>query len=588
MTNNEASANDAAQREKVKNIVQVLANAVSAAKLFPSDHQSVVNFISDLHERLTTYLDECRKLELGVEEFAFTWEGERVYEDPYPIKSLPFFFYKDGMQRLYFYQGLSREEVGEFLETIREVSKLPPEEGDIVTSLWEQDCANIRYLAPDQFLETKIGVGRRPLRPTVDRSSLSQGRVELTPEDLEEVKSRILALQQTPGGGTAAPLDSASRHPAEKAGSSEEDEIRQIDALLRSRRQASAEDEYLNLVVELIYLEDRPDQFTAIVDVLEQYRQEIMAKADYAKAAVMMRTLSEIRDRLAKKDKRKSELIGSVISLLSRKSVLVELQGTLDLNSLPDLDGLFSYLKLFGPQSAGLLAEIYEQTKATEWRQRALGMLKEIGQVDVQELGKLIRDSWPALSQEIIGILRESRDSRVVPLLANVVGYKNPAIKQAAIRALGKFPDGAADRIILGFLSDENESVRTAALDSLKKGGDPKIVHHVIGLISGKDFAGKSDREKQALFNFLARSDSEEAAAFLARILKKVPFWPNPKHTELCLYAVSALAGMTRPIALELLRAGGKRRNLKIRNACLKALQSRAEIPITFTGRMPQ
>jgi hypothetical protein len=213
-------------------------------------------------------------------------------------------------------------------------------------------------------------------------------------------------------------------------------------------------------------------------------------------------------------------------------------------------------------------------------------MLKEIGRADILELGKLIQDSCPALSQQIIGLLGESGDSRVVSLLANVVGYKNPAIKQAAIRALGKSPDGAANRILLGFLSDPDESVRTAALDNLKRTEDRKTISHITGLISEKDFAKKSNREKKALFDFLARCDGREAEAFLAGILEKVPFLPKPKHTERCLYAVSALAAIAGPGSLELLKAGGKSRNLRIRGACLKALQARSDIPITFTGRM--
>jgi len=581
----EKSPIDQVQRDKAQEILHVLVNAVSAAKLFPSDHQTVANFISDLHERLNRYLDEYWKLELGIEEDAFTLGGERIFEDPHPLKSLPFFFFKDGMQRLYFYKGLTREELREFLETMRAVSQLPPEEGDIVTALWEKDFANIRYLAPDDFLETRIGVGRPSLRRQVDKDSLSRGRIELAPEDLEEMKShgRTLSVSET-----KPPENLPTEGTASLAASSQDRGMNEIEALLQSSRRASSEDEYLNLVVELIYLEDRVDQFPAIVDVLEQYHQDIMAKKDFAKAAALIRAISEIRDRFAKKDKRKSELIGGVISLLNRRSVLVELQATLDLASVNDLEGLFAYLKLFGSKAAGLLADIYEQVRSAEWREKALEMLMKIGQDDIQELGNLIQESRPALSQEIIRLLRESQDRRVVALLANVVGYKNPAIKQAAIRALGKISDEAANKILLGFLFDPNEDVRITALDNLKKTGDRQIVSHVAELISEKDFAKKSAHEKKALFGFLGRSDSEEACAFLAGILRKVPFLPNPRHTDLCLYAVSALTEMKRPGSLDILKKGSKRRNLTIRNACLKALQSRSEIAITYTGRMPQ
>ncbi len=585
MANKKTFSVDPGQRDKAKEIFLVLVNAISATKLFPADHQTVVNFVSELHERLSKYLDEYGKLELGIEEYAFTLGGEIIYEDPHPVKSLPFFFFKDGMQKLYFYKGLTREEISEFLETMRAVSQLPPEDGDIVTALWEKDFANIRYLAPDDFLETKIGVGRPSLRPRIDKTSLRQGRIELDAEDLEDMKSQGKTLSASE---TKPPENLPEEGISSQRASSEDARVKEIEVLLQSSRQASPEDEYLNLMVELIYLEERADQFPALVDVLEQYHQNIMAKKDFAKAAALIRALSEIRDRLANKDKPKTELISSVLSMLNRKSVLVELQANLDLRSLKDLDGLFAYLKLFGSEAANLLADIYEKLRSVEWRENAMEILINIGRDDIQKLGTLIQESRPALSQEIIRFFRESHDRRLIALLANVVSYKNPAIKLAAIRALGKITDEAANKVLLGFLSDPGEDIRIAAIDNLKKTEDGSVISHITGIISQKTFSKKGAAEKKALFDFLGRSDSKEACAFLARILKKVPFLPSPRHTDLCLQAVSALAKMKRPMSLDILKEGSKRRNLKIRTACLHVLQTRSEVPVTFTGRMPQ
>lgn len=56
------------------------------------------------------------------------------------------------MKGLGFYRGLHKAELEGFLEAIRVVSLLPPEEGDIVNALWEKDFPNVRYHAPDYFL----------------------------------------------------------------------------------------------------------------------------------------------------------------------------------------------------------------------------------------------------------------------------------------------------------------------------------------------------------------------------------------------------------------------------------------------------
>lgn len=182
--------------------------------------------------------------------------------------------------------------------------------------------------------------------------------------------------------------------------------------------------------------------------------------------------------------------------------------------------------------------------------------------------------------------MSESEDKRIVTFLANIVSYKNISVKLAAIRALGRTQDEAANKVLLGFLADSNEEVRASALDNMKKTADKQVLSHVMEDIAGKSFAKKTDREKKALFYFLGRSDNEEACTFLRKILIKVPFLPNPKHTELCLYSIAALEQMRLAASNGVLKEGGKRRNLKIRNACLKALQAKAEVSITYTGRI--
>lgn len=588
MSENDLPAVDRVRQDKVKEIFLVLGNAVSAARLFPSEHPTVGNFISDLYQRLTEYLDKYGELELGIEEQAFTFGGTVVFHDPNPARSLPFFFFKDGMKGLGFCRGLQRGELEGFVEAVRSVSSLPPEEGDIVNALWEKDFPNVRYHAPDDFLETKIGVGRPPLRPEVDIPSLNKGRVELSSEDLDEIRKNALSLkEQKESEGVLA--DPAIQEDIKSILASADDrETMEIEALLSANRQLSHKDEYLSLVLELIYMEDRPEQFPAIADMLEQYHQQALQERDFRRAAKMLESLIEIKQVYAQQNRVKSELIDSIIALLSRKSALVELRDSLDLGSIADSEGFLEYLRLFGPRSAELLADVYEHVASHNWRRRALDILKEIGKTDLHELIGLVQESRPALSQEIIGLLSGSQDKPIITFLANIVSYRNTSVKLAAIRALGRIQDQAANKVLLGFLADQNEEVRVCALDNMKKVFDRQVLSHIFEAISGKSFSGNSEREKKALFGTLGRSDSEEACAFLREILTRVPFLPKPKHTERCLYSISALEQMKLPASRDALMEGAKRRHRRIRSACLKALRAKSEIAITFTGRTAQ
>ncbi|MBE0713448.1 MAG: hypothetical protein IH583_13810, partial [Candidatus Aminicenantes bacterium] len=135
--------------EKAKDILNCMSNAGSAMKIFPSDHATVRNFVDALSRKFDDFFKTFQRLEVGVEEYSFTCAGQVVFTDEMTIKSLPFFFFKDGTQILYFYRGLDRRELIEFLDLIKTVSQKPGGDNDIVAALWESDFSNIQYYAPD-------------------------------------------------------------------------------------------------------------------------------------------------------------------------------------------------------------------------------------------------------------------------------------------------------------------------------------------------------------------------------------------------------------------------------------------------------
>jgi len=560
-----------AQIAQIKEILLVLANAVSAAKIFPPEHQTVVNFVSDLHVRLKDYLERHWKLELGIEERVFTFSGKTVYEDPHPVKSLPFFFYKDGMQTLYFYRGLGKEELKGFLETIKEVSKLPPEEGDIVNALWEKDFANIRYSAPDDFLETRIGVAKSPLEIKVDREEFSRGRIDLSPEDLEAIHASILTLRESeriPPGESGSVIQEEINLLWD---TSNAQELEEVESLLLSSRRVSSEEEYQSLVLEILYLEDRPDQFPAIAAVLKQLHLEALNKRHFRGASRLLSSLREIKEDFLEKDENKAGFIEAVIQELSQERLVIELEDSLDLSRVEDIDSLLSYLHLIGSRAVRLLAAVFERASDPIIRQKALRILEEIGEKDSGALMALAQDSKPALTREIIRLAGRLRDKKTIPYLAGFLGSQNAEIKLEAVRALGETADKTAAKVLLGFLADEDERVRTGALQSLLK-VDETVLPHILAFAREKEFKKKSLAEIGAAFETLARSESNEACHALKEFLRIRPWWPAPRKTEIALVAAAALEKMAIPLALEALKEGTRCRSKKIKQACAKAL----------------
>jgi len=563
------------QVEFVRDLVQVVSNTVQAARLFPPEHQTVINFVSDLHSRLSTYLDEHGELEIGIEEHSLTFAGQPVYEDPVTAKSLPFFFFKDGMRALVFCRGLKREEIQGFLETIRQVTSLPAEEADIVNALWERDFANVRYLAPDDYLETKIGQGRRLLEWRVDRQAMSTGRIDLSPEDLEDVRNRIYAMERGQGPDEAVGRPGLADDLSSPLTLSREAEEKQaIDSLLATNRQISAEDEYLNLIIEVVFLEDRGDQYAGLAEIIRQYRHDLIARRDFARAARLLRSLLELEETLGRSNSEKAAMLAAAVGAVADKPTLTELEESLRQRGDEGDEEAVRYLSLIGPPAARLIGELFERARTSTARGTALEALKKIDSQSPDVLMSLAQESKPGLTREIIALVGESRDRRVVPFLAGFLSYRDASVRLEAVRALGRAQGSSASRILLGFLSDPVESVRIAALENLG-GADREAVRQLLDLVGGvAGLKKKSLAEKRAVLSVLRRSRSEDACVWLRQILLKSPFWPSSKHTELRLCAVEALAGLSLPEAREALRMGAQKRQRKVRQACLRALQS--------------
>ncbi len=564
---------DPVQLAKVKDILIVLANAVSAAKIFPAEHKTVVNFISDLEARFKDYLDAYWKLELGIEEQAFTFAGKKIYEDTHPVKSLPFFFFKDGMRTLYFYQGLEKEELKAFLETIKKVSQLPPEEGDIVNALWEKDLANIRFDAPDDFLETKIGVGRPPLEFGVDKEKLSSGRIELTPEDLEAISHSALTVEDSAVKLIEESFPLGREKVSSEQAASDEEDLREIEALLLSNRRISPEDEYLNLITEITYLEERAEQFPAIADVLKQYHKETVEKKDFRRSAWLIQGLHEIKEACAATNKTKAGFLEALIEEITRESPVAELLDPIDLSQVKDIDSLLFYLKLIGPGAARPLAAIFESLGDEQHRRAALDILAEIGRQDANVVMSLAQESKPRLTGEIIGLLSQSGDKRTLSFLASFLGYRSNLIKLEAIKALSRIDDETAGKILIGFLSDDNEDVRTSATRAINP-AQKDILEHLLMVARDKVFRKKKATEREAIYEALARSGSSEACELLRKNLKKISFFtPGRDKTELAIAAASALGKMATAEAKEALKDGTRSRSRRVRDACFRALE---------------
>jgi HEAT repeat protein len=644
--------------EKVRDFLHLMGNTVSAMKIFPYDHATIRTFIDDLSRKILNFLDVYGKLELGVEEFSFTCAGKTVYTDEMAIKSLPFFFFKDGTQKLFFYQGLDREEILDFLNLIKKEAKKPAGDSDVITALWEKDFAHIQYFAPDEFLENRIlqecGFSQHGTAPSakgpatdvgefsskaieikVDTSKFSTGRIELNPEDRQAVQSRSslreleddeqprVALEKVVdprgprigyGRGSGAPRDAGLQplqvrdHPEEPEEkqpeptpptperamaqekkeswlspvatmdfSMSEPEMLNLEALVASSRKLSPDEEFLNLMEEILNLEKDPKNFAAVLEILMQYHLEQLLQGNFTFSTLLVHKLWELKAHLSPANPDKASHLDAFLKKIGSAKTLEVIKELLDSGQSVAWDGLVEFFRLLGNSALPLAADIYESVPDPESQGKMLEFLKAVALQDIGVLVSLAADERPLLSKAIIRFVSRDLGKKGLSHFAVFLGFTSKEIKLEAVRALGQVQDEMANKILLGFLNDPDEDLRIQAAMRLNPLEERSRIRQLIEEAGSRSFRAKSQKEKQAILTFLGRTRTEEALEFLRRTILRRSLWMTARSKEMKLAAVSGLESYGAEEASQVLEKASGSRDKDLREACSQALARLAQ-----------
>lgn len=560
---------------KAKNVIQFFKKTFSLIKLYPAENPSAQKSIDLFYAQIGEFLNEYEELIIEIGEFSFSYKKELVFQDAEKGKSLPFLFYRDGVRELSFHKDLDKEELQDFFESIREVSDLPPEETDIVNSIWEKDFVHIRYFSIDEFLDQDIGEPTEEIS-LVDKLGLSKGKLKLTPQDQEIYKKGLgLGIEdgKEKGEGEFEGESGDEKTIATRVQAIKKEEMPEIESMLIESRKISPVAELVALLFELLFFEEREEEFSDVVNVLDKCHQNVVDESDFSSALSILSQVQELKKIISSKSEERAKLLNRIPAAAKEQIFITRLKKLYLDGHVTDFDTFFEYLGHLGPSAFPVVAKIWEESKFPFSRTKVSNFLKEIGEKDIDSLLDLAKGQGPSLAREIISIMAAAGEKKEISHLEDFVNDPSKDIRLEVIQVLGKYEDEAANKILLKFLSDEDVEVRARAFMNLKYLGDKAPFDYALRLAQEKDFRDRIKLEKKAILNYLASSETTEVITLLRSFLKKRRIFSRYKTTETRLCAVSALVTMATPEAVSVLDEGTKLRNRTIRKACKLALK---------------
>lgn len=589
--------------QKAKELVLALANTISALKIFPSHHASAIHFRQDFITKLRAFLDQYQKLELEVGEHSFFYQGKQVFQDEISSKSLPFFFYKDGLRLLILYQGMDEQEMNDFLELIRTESAKPSEESDIVNALWLKDLPNVQYYAPEEFIENRIleervetlskkglqiipqELANKVVEISVNRENLFSGQLELRPEEKkaletftdEELPELPENWQQTLSfeageekEGIGEPVTEKTPGPKLTQIILNEKELETLNKLVEKNRQLSPAEEFLNLMMEILALEKDPNQFSTNLQILRDFYQENIKTGNFDVPILLDFKIKELKSLLAAEQPEKVPQLETFLASTSDLKILDEIRKLVEEKVALNYLGLFDYLSQFGDKALPFLAELYEKIEDPGFRENTRKLFQNKIQAEPQIASLLIDDLKPTLTEVALEIMRQQPGPKIISQFSNFLTLTHKELKIKAIEALSSFNEEMANKLLMGFLNDPDEEIRIKATTSLKFLGDISKLKQLMKEVFTRKFRVKHFEEKKALFEFLGRTRNREAFNFLKKIFLKKSLMPSTTELRVC--AAAGLEAMNTPEAVELLRRGERFFNHKVREAASESL----------------
>jgi hypothetical protein len=561
---------DAKILENVRKICAALVRAVTASRIFPAHNDSVTVLRKAACSRLLDFLDRYGDFELEIKQSAFLFRDEVVHHEDNPLNSLPYFLYKDGMQKLVFIRGLTDEEFADFLDVVWSVSLLPMDVGDIVDALWQKDYEHIRYVAPDEFIETKLsGDETAPHDFEVAPERLYNGRLEFTPEDAEDIFRKSLDLARKKS------TETEDQENLVKPLSESDDQL--LEAMIEAERRDSPEKSLPDLMFELLHLEDRPEAFAQILAYLDHERRERVAKGKFTQVVRLLTIMVELRDVLAAASPDRAEKVEAFFRGIRSDACFETIREVALDGRIGNFKSFFEYLRFLGPIVIPLGAELYDRVRVGQFRVEAGAFFEDMADRDFARFISQGREDRPGFNRVAVELCGRKLDPAGIPFLVRVAGWKDTEGKLKAIQALGKFPDGRARSRLMDFLENPDEILRIAALKALPVGDDPELTGRLSAIAAAKSFRSKSKEEKTAVLNALAKIRTDDACAVLRRLLSKRGLFGRSKRLETRLAAVHALERMATPSAVETLRGGRRLRPGRLRieiRAALRALSA--------------
>jgi hypothetical protein len=494
-------------------LIQVLIKTTKSYRIYALNNPILTKFVEQLHRKLTLYLKKHGSFRIAVDEFAFTFDGEVIYENENMDESLPFLMHRNGLRELWFDDGLTHEEINDFLKAFRSYEIIKDSHEDLVTLLWDKEFSHIHFLATDDFL---------------------WGPIEI-PENMKNIIEKM-ELPMSEQKNIAVEM----KTPFWLFESGELDEIKEIP-------QEIGEVDYINLlmiVLEVIgRFEKDSEGFELGVAFFRRVLDRLINLSDL-KNLIKVLSFTRILLRDPRLDSSEGEFIGRITDHLGEAQSIERLMIMLARVKGFDHRQLQQYLFLLSKNVITPLCNAWPKIESAESRTAISNALVELGKQDIPTLGRLLTSTQSWLVRNLVTVLGKIGKDECIPHIARVKGHRDSKVRNEALHALSLFNHQDTKALLTNFVNDPEMQIRINAAKILAKKMGAEALPYLGPIILSEEFDKHELAEKRAFLEALGKIKTPDSVKILEEILYRRAFSKRAEWKEIKYHVESILASM--------------------------------------------
>jgi len=564
-------SNDNPTNEEIQAAKRVIASLIIAMKnfgLYPDNHTNCQKAAENVKACLDEFFKSHSYIRFFVEKDRLLFQSRAIYQETSNDTNPASVLFRDGIEWLEFQKNIELKEITLFLKIMKKYRTLQEDsEGDVVTSLWEENFPHISHEAKDIFWEAE---------PIIDLSKQNIPKKDQEMPNEDESYNENLEKKEMPN----IPLSLADPGMDHSLWQLTPKELKKLKQMVYTEENQDGTNDVVDVLLVILEEQHKENDFEAVLIFLREEFEDTLEKGDFQIALKLLKQLNNIKETYKTEKEWIIPLIDKFFKVISDTRVLSLIQ---DARPSPEdeqeqMKAYWQLLRLLDPSAVTTIGGMLLKASTEEAQQMYMNIIGTLASRDIDPLAKLVMNySEESLLLKMILILRRLRGNKPVQVLFRLTYHSSESVRKEAIKALINQHPKIIKRLFL-LIEDPTDSIRRLMFELLGQHRTQTTEELFLDYLEKRRFRRTDNQHILDCYRTLGKCGSSLSVPFLQNVLSDHG-WKSIVGTD-CFSlerqgAAIALAELKTDEAEEILKKASRSLFPCIRQAYQKAVEEK-------------